>query len=345
MNGIIIKVNGHFVSKSSKNAGAAGEANSCELRFVFDDSWNGFSKRVLWRDSKGENLTSVILVPDLENPSEYSTFIPAIIMKTPGWCTFTVEGYFEANPDTVNKTAGDSLFIGHSDVSDEIVPITPSEAMQLQSEFELLIPRVRELMAETKNSIDTYCENHSVWENYSNSALYRRGNKVYYKGCSYICVKENIEVSPENEEFWQKIADQGQRGQKGNQGPQGVEGQRGEKGDRGEKGEKGEKGDRGEKGEKGDSGINGSIVPSNGFYSFSVDEDGNLFVHYPDSTNAPDVELNGDGELILTVDEDTSFNIGNVKGEKPLKGTDYWTEEDKAEIKAYVDEAILGGAW
>lgn len=29
----------------------------------------------------------------------------------------------------------------------------------------------------------------------------------------------------------------------------------------------------------------------------------------------------------------------------PVKGTDYWTEEDKAEIKAYVDEAILGGAW
>lgn len=29
----------------------------------------------------------------------------------------------------------------------------------------------------------------------------------------------------------------------------------------------------------------------------------------------------------------------------PLKGVDYWTEEDKAEIKAYVDEAVLGGEW
>ena len=27
------------------------------------------------------------------------------------------------------------------------------------------------------------------------------------------------------------------------------------------------------------------------------------------------------------------------------KGKDYWTEEDKTEIKGYVDEAILGGAW
>ena len=32
-------------------------------------------------------------------------------------------------------------------------------------------------------------------------------------------------------------------------------------------------------------------------------------------------------------------------GYTPVRGTDYWTESDKAEIKSYVDEAILGGAW
>lgn len=32
-------------------------------------------------------------------------------------------------------------------------------------------------------------------------------------------------------------------------------------------------------------------------------------------------------------------------GYSPVRGTDYWTDADKAEIKAYVDEAILGGAW
>lgn len=29
----------------------------------------------------------------------------------------------------------------------------------------------------------------------------------------------------------------------------------------------------------------------------------------------------------------------------PVKGVDYWTDADKAEIKSYVDDAILGGAW
>lgn len=32
-------------------------------------------------------------------------------------------------------------------------------------------------------------------------------------------------------------------------------------------------------------------------------------------------------------------------GTTPVRGVDYWTEADKAEIKSYVDTAILGGAW
>ena len=32
-------------------------------------------------------------------------------------------------------------------------------------------------------------------------------------------------------------------------------------------------------------------------------------------------------------------------GYTPVRGVDYWTDKDKAEIKSYVDEAILGGAW
>lgn len=36
---------------------------------------------------------------------------------------------------------------------------------------------------------------------------------------------------------------------------------------------------------------------------------------------------------------------GEFDGKTPVRGTDYWTDADKAEIKSYVDEAILGGAW
>lgn len=43
---------------------------------------------------------------------------------------------------------------------------------------------------------------------------------------------------------------------------------------------------------------------------------------------------------------DTGAKGENGKdGYTPQRGVDYWTDADKAEIKQYVDEAILGGEW
>lgn len=38
-------------------------------------------------------------------------------------------------------------------------------------------------------------------------------------------------------------------------------------------------------------------------------------------------------------------NSGEFNGYSPVREIDYWTDDDKAEIKSYVDDAILGGAW
>jgi len=38
-------------------------------------------------------------------------------------------------------------------------------------------------------------------------------------------------------------------------------------------------------------------------------------------------------------------NIRGAAGHSPVRGTDYWTPSDVAEIKAYVDGAILNGSW
>jgi len=38
-------------------------------------------------------------------------------------------------------------------------------------------------------------------------------------------------------------------------------------------------------------------------------------------------------------------SLHGADGYTPVRGTDYWTDADKAEIKSYVDEAILGGEW
>ena len=43
--------------------------------------------------------------------------------------------------------------------------------------------------------------------------------------------------------------------------------------------------------------------------------------------------------------EDGADGADGRDGYTPIRGVDYWTEADRAEIKSYVEEAILGGAW
>lgn len=42
---------------------------------------------------------------------------------------------------------------------------------------------------------------------------------------------------------------------------------------------------------------------------------------------------------------DTGVKAQGEPGKTPQRGTDYWTEADKTEIKSYVDEAIRNGEW
>lgn len=42
---------------------------------------------------------------------------------------------------------------------------------------------------------------------------------------------------------------------------------------------------------------------------------------------------------------DTGVKAQGTAGYTPKRGTDYWTPADIAEIKSYVDDAILGGEW
>lgn len=66
------------------------------------------------------------------------------------------------------------------------------------------------------------------------------------------------------------------------------------------------------------------------------------------STKTPYIGENGNWFVWSTennVFEDSGICAEGVDGYTPIRGTDYWSDADKAEMKGYVDEAILGGAW
>ena len=83
-------------------------------------------------------------------------------------------------------------------------------------------------------------------------------------------------------------------------------------------GEDGEKGDTGEAGAQGPQGIQG-----------------------PAGADGAKGDKGDPGEKGEKGDKGDTGDAGY----SPVRGTDYWTAADIAEIKSYVDEAILGGEW
>lgn len=87
----------------------------------------------------------------------------------------------------------------------------------------------------------------------------------------------------------------GAKGATGPTGPQGV------KGEQGERGPQGIQGPKGEKGERGDSGV---TVPLSGFFSLTVDSNGNLWSHVADGAAAPPLSYDpSTGELYYEIGE------------------------------------------
>ena len=87
----------------------------------------------------------------------------------------------------------------------------------------------------------------------------------------------------------------GAKGATGATGPQGV------KGEQGERGPQGIQGPKGEQGERGDSGV---TAPLSGFFSLTVDSDGNLWAHAADGASAPPLSYDAaTGELYYEIGE------------------------------------------
>lgn len=86
-----------------------------------------------------------------------------------------------------------------------------------------------------------------------------------------------------------------------------------------------------------------SIDAINGFSPMVPTEMEQLEQRMTDTAKHPPM-LGNDG-FWLVWDAATGGYIKSEISCAPARGKDYWTEADKAEIKGYVDEAILGGAW
>lgn len=137
--------------------------------------------------------------------------------------------------------------------------------------------------------------------------------------------------------------DKGDTGATGAQGPQGPTGPKGDKGDTGEQGPKGDKGDTGATGATGPQGEKGDTGPQG-----AKGDKGDAFT-YADFTVAQLAALKGEkgdtgaqgpkGDTGATGAKGDKGDTGaaGADGHTPVRGTDYWTDADKAEI---VDDVL-----
>lgn len=78
---------------------------------------------------------------------------------------------------------------------------------------------------------------------------------------------------------------------------------KGDKGDTGEQGPKGDTGEQGTKGEKGDTGESGIVTPVNGFFTLSVDSEGNLWAYSAGDGTTLDFEYDSETGNLYVVQE------------------------------------------
>lgn len=154
---IDVKITGEYVRKDNKNAGVQGEGNVTTLHIELSEDWSGFSKRLIWRDATGENPVAILLYKNVSDlgaePLIFDTLIPKEPLAKDGWCSFTVEGYLEGEPNKISKSVTDRLRVYPSDTGDGASAPeepTPSQAQQLQSEIDKILPQVE---AEIKKAV------------------------------------------------------------------------------------------------------------------------------------------------------------------------------------------------
>ena len=100
---INIEVAGNRARASARELGTQGEVAAVTVALVFDESWDGLAKRLLWRSASG-SATGYTLLDSPDADGVYSVAVPALPLSEAGVATLTVEGVVTSG-DEVERRA------------------------------------------------------------------------------------------------------------------------------------------------------------------------------------------------------------------------------------------------
>ena len=302
MREITLTVRGDTVHASRHRAGIQGEANATVLVVNFDESWDGYAKKITFWDALEQNpvertLTVDLLVDAAKDTRTYRTTIPGEPLALAGECTLVIEGYVDgtrARSMSVRLTVEDAPV---ADNAGEPADPTPTQAEQLQVQIEAIIVDIQKAAvgAEAARAAEAARNEAFAYADTANLAAQASGNSALTAdrraGDAERAAREaegytsHPPIHGDNGNWWlwngEAYADsgepyKGEKGDTGTKGDKGDTGATGAQGVRGEKGDKGDTGTQGQKGDKGDTGAPGAQGPAGGYYTPAFATHGNV---------------------------------------------------------------------
>lgn len=152
---IRLDVTGDNIHASRKRAGVQGEGNATDVVIAFDESWDGYAKKITWWDAVEENpvertLTADLLVDLASDTRTYRTAIPAEPLALEGECTLVIDGYATGKCYSRARSIAVRLEVEPAPIADnagEPTDPTPTQAEQLQAQIDTLLGDMSEQAA------------------------------------------------------------------------------------------------------------------------------------------------------------------------------------------------------
>ena len=342
---INISVNGNSLKKDYNGAGVQGDCNSTKLRITFSENWDVYAKIITFWNALGQNPVQIqlgtnLLEDILVSHRVYVVPIPGEAMTESGENTFVIHGIVDGS---VKRTVEGKLKVLPSmqaDNAGEPVDPTPTQAEQLRAELDAVIEDIEDakeaateaatnakeakdaafLAVESKEAItEMTVSSETLAPGAAPTVAKWTADGVYNlhfgipNGESGVYIGASAPTD-ESMRVWIDTDDVGDD-------------------------------------------------PYGGYYRPSVVQISEDAIEMSFTGSNPEMPIVGSSVITLARGADgakgdkgdTGANgkdgtngkdgANGKDGYTPVRGKDYWTEADKAEIKSYVDDAILGGAW
>lgn len=167
---INLYITNEYIKGVGEVVGAAGSHDDVAFRMTFGDMWEGLTKTIVWRNAYRENpvytLVTAAMLEDVTVPNVYIVPIPAEPKEFVGKMGMTI---FGADVEAGVETQATFSVYGEFVVMDsywpygarEVEDVTPSQAVQLQSQIEKLTDSMLEAIQKS-NTLQEQWDNLEV---------------------------------------------------------------------------------------------------------------------------------------------------------------------------------------